>query len=76
MKPFTETELRRIAGHADLSPITNPQDNPYQAASVVLREETAKEGGDGRALLMACIGFALGKATGVREERARRRREL
>lgn len=75
MKPFSECEARRIAHMADLAPLASRQNELHQAAATVLCEEVEKIKCPGDALLFACIAFALGRATGIREERARRRRK-
>ena len=76
MKPFSESEARRIAHTADLTPFASRQNELHQATAAVLCEEAEKIKCPGDALLFACVAFALGRATGIREERARRHKMM
>lgn len=71
MKYFSAEEARRIMGKAPAGLIIPCDENPNREAVEALldRARTGKAG----PLSMAMYGFALGHATGIREERARRK---
>lgn len=76
MKPFTKKEIRRIADNSNLAPFTSQQSTLHHAAAQALFEDAKKMGCNGNALLLASTAFSLGRATGIREERARRHKMM
>ena len=73
MKYFTKEEARSVIRKGSISLLTADEDNPNREAVMALREEIEQSHFQDSALWMACLGFILGRATGIREERARRK---
>ena len=76
MKYFTKDEAKRIISNQPMGICFVTSNNPNAAAMRGLSEiiDTSIHKKD--AYFMACTGFVLGRATGIREERARRRKQI
>ena len=73
MKYFTEEEARLIMRNNDMGLCTLFENNPNREAMGALADQIRRSKFQGDCYWMACIGFVLGRATGIREERARRK---
>ena len=74
MKYFTAEEARGIINHGDISLCTGGDLNPAKEAAQVLFD-TAERRHDSPWTAAVC-GFVLGRATGIREDRQRRKEAL
>lgn len=73
MKYFTAKEANAIIEKSSLALCFLCDDNPNLAAMKELANSAALSEFRGDSYWMACMGFVLGRATGIREERARRK---
>lgn len=69
MKYFTKEEATRIIRNSGLSLCCTFDDNPNLQAAQALHEAVLELGN--QPIYVASLGFVLGRATGIREERAR-----
>lgn len=73
MKYFSTEESKKVVENADAMLFVLCDDNPNYEAMKLLSDR-ASEGNSCDNYWIACIGFALGRATGIREERERRKK--
>ena len=72
MQYFTKDEAKRIINCQPIGLCFYNSSNPNVEAMVALAESIDSKP-DASPFFAACTGFILGRATGVREERARRK---
>jgi len=71
MNYFTKEETERIISNATLGLCFNSSDNPNVEAMEALYQAVREHAGE--PVFASALGFVLGRATGIREERARRK---
>lgn len=73
MKYFTVEEARRVMSCTTADLLIVRDENPNREAAAALLGRVSAGGNE--SIIAALYGFALGRATGIREERARRKQK-